>query len=106
MNDNASNNLYYVYIKPFSDFTNATATPESYLFDAISPSTLRTGLTRFDWSIGTIPAFITPTGAGTYYFRIFAENNIGERTPALNGSYNLTNQASVFSVQASGTNVY
>ena len=104
--NNASNNLYYVYIKPFSDFTSATVTPESYLFDAISPSTIRTGLTPFDWSIGTIPAFITPTGAGRYYFRIFAENNIGERTSALAASFNLTNQASVFSVQASGSNVY
>ena len=104
--NNSYNNLYYVYVKPFSDFTSATQTPETYLADVISPTLLVTGLTPLNWSIGNIPSFVTPTGAGTYYFRIFAENSLAERSSALNASYNLTAQASVFSVTASGRNIY
>ena len=104
--NNSNNNLYYVYVKPFSDFTSSTQTPEIYLADVISPTLLNTGLTPFNWSVGNIPPFLTPTGAGTYYFRIFAENSLAERSSPLNSSYNLTVQASVFSVQASGRNIY
>ena len=104
--NNSNNNLYYVYVKPFSDFTSSTQTPEIYLADVVSPTLLNTGLTPFNWSVGNIPPFLTPTGAGTYYFRIFAENSLAERSSPLNSSYNLTAQASVFSVEASGRNIY
>ena len=104
--NNSNNNLYYVYVKPFSNFISATETPEVYLADVVSPTLLETGLSPLNWLIGNIPSFITPTGAGTYYFRIFAENSLAERSSALNASFNLTAQASVFSVEASGRNIY
>jgi len=104
--NNSANSLYYIYVKPFSDFTSATQTPQVFLANVLSPTNIRTGLTPNDWINGTIPPFLTPTGAGTYYFRIFAENAVGERSNPFNISYNLTNQASVFSVQASGYNVF
>jgi len=101
-----SNSLYYVYAKPYIDYINSTETPEQYLVSVLSPQNLRTGLTPMDWSAGTIPPFLTPTGAGIYYFRVFSENSIGERSFPINSSYNLTAQASVFTVQASGFNIY
>lgn len=104
-NNNASNSLYYVYVKPTSNFTSAT-TPEIYLTDVISPQLIRTGLTPFNWSSNLIPPFLTPTGSGFYYFRVFAENALGERSSPTTGLYTLQAQASVFSVLASGYNIY
>jgi hypothetical protein len=104
--NNSSNQLYYVYAKPFSDFTSSSQTPEVFLADVISPLIIKTGLTPENWALNYIPPFLTPTGAGIYYFRIFSENSLGERSSPLNASFNLTAQASVFSVQESGRNIY
>jgi hypothetical protein len=104
--DNSSNSLYYIYVKPFSDFTSTSKTPEVYLSNVISPTSLRTGVTPTDWVLGTIPPFLTPTGAGNYFFRVFAANSFGERSAPASGSYNLTAQASVFSVMESGRHIY
>ena len=104
--NNSANSLYYVYVKPFSNFTSITQTPEVYLNDVISPNNLKTGVSPTNWLLGTIPPFLTPTGAGNYFFRIFAENSFGERSTPATGAYNLTAQASVFSVIASGRNIY
>lgn len=104
--NSSMNTLYYVYVKPFSNFPSSTQTPEQYLNTVFSPNNLRTGVTPLDWILGTIPPFLTPTGAGDYYFRVFAENSIGERSAPTTGVYSLTAQASVFSVQASGVNLY
>jgi hypothetical protein len=104
--NSSPNALYYVYVKPFSNFVSATQTPEAYLNNVISPNNLNTSTTSNNWLLGTIPPFLTPTGAGDYFFRVFAANSFGERSTPATGVYNLTAQASVFSVIASGHNIY
>jgi len=104
-NGNTSNSLYYVYVKSGSNFTNSI-TESTYLKDVISSVLLKTGLTPTDWINGTIPQFFTPLYTGSYYFRVFAENTIGERSSPATGVYVLQNQASVFSVMASGNNIF
>jgi hypothetical protein len=104
--NSAPNSLYYVYVKPFSDFTSTTQTPEVYLTNVVSPNNLNISTTQRDWLLETIPPFLTPTGAGNYFFRVFAANSFGERSTAVTGAYNLTVQASVFSVMESGRNIY
>ncbi|NBW18452.1 MAG: host specificity protein J, partial [Caulobacteraceae bacterium] len=104
--DNINNSLYYVYAKPYVNYLNSVEAPEQYLVGVLSSQNIRTGLTTTDWIAGTIPPFLTPTGAGIYYFRVFSENSIGERSSPVNSSYNLTAQASIFTVQASGFNIY
>ena len=102
----SSNNLYYIYVSEYSNFASTTQTPESLLLNVLSPSSIRTGLDPNNWILGNIPPFFTPTGAGPFYLRVFAENLVGERTNAVAGTYTLSAQASVFSVYASGINVY
>ena len=104
--NSAPNSLYYVYVKPFSNFTSVTQTPEVYLTNVVSPNNLNTSTTQRDWLLETIPPFLTPTGAGNYFFRVFAANSFGERSTAVTGAFNLTAQASVFSVMESGRNIY
>lgn len=104
--NNQSNTLYYIYAKRDTNFISTTQTPSQFLVDVLSSSSLRTGLSATNWIQGTIPPFLTPTGAGQYFFRIFAENALGERSNPATGLYNLTAQASVFTVQASGYNIY
>jgi hypothetical protein len=104
-----ANNLYYVYVNSGVNF--GATTPETTLKDIISTSNLRTGITNY-YNVDTFeydpvfPPFFTPLYAGSYYFRVFAENTIGERSAPATGLYILSNQASVFSVIASGINVY
>jgi len=103
----SSNTLYYVYINSGVNF--GTNTPESNLKDVLSTTNLRTGISN--WFAQSeynpiFPPFFTPLYTGDYYFRIFAENSIGERSQPATGVFRLRNQASVFSVTASGINVY
>lgn len=104
-NNNTSNSLYYVYLKSGSNFTNSI-TESVYLKDVISSVLLKTGLSSNDWINGSIPQFLTPLYTGAYYFRVFAENTIGERSSPATGVYMLRNQASVFTVMASGNNIF
>jgi hypothetical protein len=106
---NSSNSLYYVYVNSGSNFNSST--PLSTQKDVLSSSNLRTGISYVDNDLDGIyepifPPFFTPLYTGLYYFRVFAENNIGERSQPATGLFVLRNQASVFSVQASGINVY
>lgn len=107
---NSSNSLYYVYVNSGSNFTSST-TPLSTQKDVLSTSNLRTGIRYVDSNLDSIyetifPPFFTPLYTGSYYFRVFAENSIGERSSPATGLLILRNQASVFSVQASGINVF
>jgi hypothetical protein len=99
-------NLYYVYLKPSVDYLNSEDAPQNYLYDVLNYKSLRTGLSQIDWQNGTIPSFVTPTGIGIYYFKVFAANSIGELSPPATSSYNLTTQASSTTVQADGRNIY
>ena len=103
------NNLYYIYIQSGSNFSSATQTPESTLFDIISPQNLVTGLsfppTDQSWQ-PILPPFFTPYYTGDYYLRVFAENTLGERSSYVTGFYRLTTQASFSTVDSSGRNVY
>ena len=78
--------------------------------DTFSLNNLQTGITYFynnDVIYTPIfPPFSTPIYTGDYYFRIFEENSIGERSSPATGFFRLQNQASSFSVIASGTDVY
>ena len=103
----SSNTLYYVYVNSGINF--GVNTPQSNLKDVLSTANLRTGISN--WFDGSeynpiFPPFFTPLYTGDYYFRVFAENSIGERSQPATGVFRLRNQASVFSVTASGINVY
>lgn len=100
------NRLYYIYVKTGSNFINENVTEEEYLYDIMSSQLLVTGVAIGNFITGTIPPFLTPPTAGNYFFRIFAENSIGERSTAAAGSFNLTSQASLDRVFASGYNIY
>jgi hypothetical protein len=99
------NSLYYVYVKSGTNFTNQI-TESAYLQSVLSSNLLKTGLRAIDWINGAIPPFFTPLYTGSYYFRVFAENSVGERSTAATGLFTLRNQASVFSVSASGRNIF
>lgn len=118
--DNSSNSLYYVYVASGSDFVTAQSpaggnlldTPAATLKDVLSAKNLITTIRYSGVPVGnnesqvSMPSFYTPTTAGTYYFRVFAENFIGERSSPAVGSYALLNQASTYSVVTSGINVF
>jgi hypothetical protein len=106
----SSNILYYVNVISGSNFTSSI-TPLSTQKDILSVSNLRTGISYFDSNFDGIfepilPPFFTPLYTGSYFFRVFAENSIGERSAPATGLLILRNQASVFSVEASGINVF
>ena len=108
--ETSSNTLYYVYVNSGVNF--GTNTPQSNLKDVLSTTNLRTGISSYSGAANNpintpiFPPFFTPLYTGDYYFRVFAENSIGERSTPATGFYRLQNQASVFSVTASGINVY
>ena len=104
--NNNSNNAYYIYLKRDTNFDSASETPENFLYNTISHENLRTGIAPRNWIDGTIPPFLTPTGIGNYFFRIFAANQIGERSSPASGVFNLTTQASADDVIVSGRNIY
>jgi hypothetical protein len=101
----SSDSLYYVYVKPTSNFEN-NFTEENFLYTILNYENLRTGLSPSNWANEYIPSFLTPTGIGNYFFRIFETNSIGERSSATTGVFNLTTQASVQGVITSGRNIY
>ena len=100
------NKLYYIYIKSGSNFTNANTTEQEYLYDIAASQLLVTGVSIGNFITGRIPPFLTPASTGNYFFRIFAENSIGERSNPATGLYSLTSQASLDRVYASGYNIY
>jgi hypothetical protein len=104
--NDALDNLYYVYVKPDFNYLNLEDAPQIYLYNVLNYQGLRTGLSQIDWQNGTIPPYLTPTGIGNYYFKIFTANSIGELSSPATGVYNLTAQASSTTVQASGRNIY
>jgi hypothetical protein len=105
----SSNSLYYVYVNSGVNF--GTTTPQSTLLNTFSLNGLRTGITYWYDEGQSIykpvfPPFFTPIYTGSYYFRVFEENSIGERSSPATGVYTLLNQVSSFTVVASGINVY
>jgi len=103
----SSNSLYYTYINSGVNF--GATTPQSALVNTFSLNNLRTGITySYNDVIYTpiFPPFSTPVYTGDYYFRIFEENSIGERSNPATGVFRLQNQVSSFTVIASGINVY
>jgi len=100
-----SNSLYYVYIKSGTNF-DSSINYEQYLYNVISSNLLNTGVAIGNFITGLIPPYLTPYYTGNYYFRIFAENSIGERSTPATGLYSLTAQASLDRVIASGVNIY
>jgi hypothetical protein len=104
--DYSNNTAYKVYIKSGTDFPSTSSTPLIYFNSIFSPDLLRTGLSREEWKNGYIPPYISPQYAGTYYFRVYAENALGEISSPASAAYTLSQQASVYSVQSSGYNLY
>ena len=102
----STDNLYYVYVQSNTNFTSLLDSPANALYNILSYQNLRTGMSQLNWSNGFIPPFLTPTGIGNYYFKIFAANSIGEFSQPATGVYNLTAQASSLTVEASGRNIY
>ena len=102
---NSSNTVYYTYVKTGTNF--GSTTPSDSFVSAISSENLQTGIS-FNAALYTpiFPPFITPLRTGSYFFRVFAQNSIGERSSPATGLLILKNQISAADVQASGINVY
>ena len=102
---NSSNTVYYTYVKTGTNF--GSTTPSDSFVSAISSENLQTGIS-FNAELYTpiFPPFITPLRTGSYFFRVFAQNSIGERSSPATGLLILKNQISAADVQASGINVY
>ena len=100
------NSLYYTYVKPNSNFSSVNFTEEEFFYNAITKKELITGLSASNWISQQIPPFLTPTGVGDYFFRVFSVNEINERSSPVNANFNLTAQASTNGVIASGRNIY
>ena len=102
---NSSNTVYYTYVKTGTNF--GSTTPSESFVSAISSENLQTGIS-FNAELYTpiFPPFITPLRTGSYFFRVFAQNSIGERSSPATGLLILKNQISAADVQASGINVY
>ena len=67
---------------------------------------LRTGITPTLLERQQIPPYFTPLYTGDYYFRVFNNNILGERSTPATGFLRLTAQASVTTVDASDFNVF
>jgi hypothetical protein len=97
--------FYRVYFKSGA-FSSSTQSEEEYLVNLITPTDLsQRGTTPQNWIDGNTPYFSTPLYTGSYYVRVYAENKLKERSDYIEKIYNLTNQASSFSVIASGFNI-
>ena len=102
----STDNLYYVYLQPGTNFSSISDAPSNALYNILSYQNLRTGMSQFDWANGFLPPFLTPTGFGNFYFKVFSVNSIGELSQPATGLYNLIAQASSTTVEASGRNIY
>lgn len=102
-NPNSSNIQYYVYVNSGANFTS-TSTPQSTLKDILAINDLKTGIILQSDPI--IPPFFTPLYTGIYYFRVFGQNSVGEMSSPATGRYILSNQVSVYTVAASGINIF
>ena len=104
-NNPSSVYLYKIYFKS-GQFETTDTTNRKYLVNTITPSDLSSkGTTSTNWINGTIPYFSTPQYTGVYYVRVYAENSIGESSNYTEASLALRNQATIFSVNASGFNI-
>jgi len=102
---NSSNTIYYTYVKTGTNFDSTT--PLESFVSAISSENLQTGISHNNILNAPIfPPFITPLRTGSYFFRVFAQNSIGERSSAATGLLILRNQIKAADVEASGINVY
>lgn len=99
----SSNTQYSVYVNSGFNFPSSS-TPASTLKDIVDINEIQTGIILQADPI--IPPFFTPLYTGIYYFRVFGENSLGEKSTAATGRYILSTQASVFTVAASGINVF
>jgi hypothetical protein len=95
---NSSNIQYSVYVNSGSNFTNQL-TPLSSLIDVLPANKLITGISLAS-SDPIAPNYYTPLGTGVYFFRVFGENSIAEKSTAATGRFILSNQANLLNVQA------
>lgn len=102
---NSSNTVYHTYVKTGTNF-NFDTTTESFV-NAISIENIKTGIS-YSSALATpiFPPYITPLYTGFYYFRVFAQNSIGERSSPATGLLIFRNQISAADVTASGINIY
>jgi hypothetical protein len=100
----SSNQTYYVYVKSGSNFTQDT--PASNLIDIVYENNFQTGVVIYSDNDVALPPFFTPLYKGTFFFRVFAENSIRERSTPATGVFVLANQAADFFVSISGINVF
>jgi hypothetical protein len=100
----SSNQAYYVYVKSGSNFTQDT--PASNLIDILYENNFQTGVVIYNNNDVALPPFFTPLYTGTFFFRVFAENSIRERSTPATGVFTLRNQAADFYVSISGINVF
>ena len=98
-------NSYRVYLKSGA-FQSVNSTEERYLINLVTPNDLASkGTTPQNYIDQNIPYFATPSYTGSYYVRVFAENELKERSPYVERIFHLTSQASLFSVIASGFSI-
>ena len=95
---NSSNIQYSVYVNSGSNFTNQL-TPLSSLIDILPADKLKTGISLAS-SDPITPNYYTPLGTGVYFFRVFGENSIAEKSTAATGRFILSTQANPLDVQA------
>lgn len=65
----------------------------------------RSGVAYSSYSGLFLPSFFTPVATGVYYIRVYAENILGERSPYVERSINLTGQSAISQSQIEDFNV-
>jgi hypothetical protein len=100
---------YLVYMRTGLNFTSQILDVND-LIDVL-PANVQTGFYPTDAAgqpLGLYPPMVTPLKAGNTYFRVFAKNSLDELSPlspTATGFFNLTSQAPMDRVLASGVNV-
>jgi len=98
---------YLVYMRTGTAFTSLT-NDQTDLID-IQPANVNTGFYPTDpvngRDLGLYPPYFTPQYAGTFFFKIYAQNSLNEVSAPTLGSFTLTSQAPLDRVNASGINV-
>jgi hypothetical protein len=98
---------YLVYMRTGTAFSSLI-NDQTDLID-IQPANVNTGFYPTDLingrNLGLYPPYFTPQYAGTFYFKIYAQNSLNEVSSPTLGSFVLTSQAPLDRVNASGINV-
>jgi hypothetical protein len=97
---------YLVYMRTGLNFTSQILDVND-LIDVLPPN-VQTGFFPTGANsrpLGIYPPMVTPLKAGNTFFRVFAKNSLDELSPMVTGFFNLTSQAPMDRVLASGVNV-